>query len=144
MPVGIDAESERLIGLGVICSERTTIVTQERGTMRSTNVETHIGRIPPVETMAVDTTLELCVLNQRTLVERGQVAFIDAHFAPNLVARLDETIAEPIVDAVGTDEDVEGTIGVPAVFIFGRNGDAERVTAILSEQGVPVVQIEVD
>ena len=33
---------------------------------------------------------------------------------------------------------------MPTVVILGRNGNGERVATILSEQSVPVVQVEVD
>jgi hypothetical protein len=33
-------------------------------------MKVHIGRVAAVEAVAVDAALELCVLNQRSLVER--------------------------------------------------------------------------
>ena len=119
------------------------IVAQQGGTMGTTDMKAHVGRIAAVEAMAVDTTLELRVLNQWTLVERGEVTFINAHLAPHLVARLNETVADAVVDAVRRDIDGERLIGVPAVVIFGRDGDAERVASVLCKQYVPVVNIEV-
>ena len=107
-------------------------------------MKAHISRITTIETVAVDAAFELCVLYQRTLVERGKVALIDAHLAPHLIAWRDETIAETVVNAVWADIDRERTIGVPTIVIFGRNGDAERVPGVLSKQRMPVVDIEVN
>ena len=69
MPVGIDTEAERLVGLGVVSYDRTIVVTQQGGSMRPTDMKAHVGRVASVEAMAVGATFELCVLNQRTLVE---------------------------------------------------------------------------
>ena len=68
----------------------------------------------------------------------------DAHLAPHLVARLDQTVAEAIVDAVGTDVDGERFISMPAVLVLRRDNDAERIPAVLSEQSVPLVKVEID
>ena len=112
--------------------------------MRATDMKAHISRITTIETVAVDAAFELCVLYQRTLVERGEVTFIDAHLAPNLVARRNETIAETVVNAVWADIDRERTIGVPAIVILGRNSHAERVARILSKQLMPVINIKIN
>ena len=144
MPVGIDTESERLIGLGIVGIERAIIVAQQGGTMRTTDVQAHIGRIAPIEAMAVDTPLELCILNQGTFVERREIAFVDAHFAPHLIAWRNQTVTDAVVDAVRTHIDGERLISMPTVFIFGGDRDAERVARILSEQSVPVVKVEID
>ena len=79
MPVGIDAETERPVRLGVVGSEGASSMTQQRGTVRSAYVQAHVVRISPVEAVAVDTSLELRVLYQRTLVEGGEVALVDSH-----------------------------------------------------------------
>ena len=142
MPVGIDAKTEGLVGFGFVSVERTiltfdlgplTIMSQQGGTMRATDVEAHVGGVAAVETVAVDAALELGIFNQRTLVERREVAFVDTHFAPYLVARCYQAVAETVVDTVGADVEDEGTVGVPAVVVFGGNGDGERVAWILSE-----------
>ena len=119
MPVGIDTETERLGGFGVVGNERTVVVSQQGGTMGATNMQAHIGRIAPIEAVAVDAPLELRILNQRTLVERGKVTLVDTHLAPYLVARGDETVADAVVDAIRTHVDGERTIGVPTISIFG-------------------------
>ena len=107
-------------------------------------METHISRISAIEAMAVHTALKLCILYQRTLVERGEVAFVDAHLAPNLIAWCDETIAETVVDTVRTDIDSKRTIGMPAIIILGRNSHAERVPLVLSKQLMPVINIKIN
>ena len=111
--------------------------------MRPTDMKAHISRVAAVETMAVDAALKLRILNQRTLFERREIAFVDAHLAPHLVARLNQAVADAIIDAVRTDVDGEGAIGVPAIFILGRDGHAERVATVLPEQGMPVSKVEV-
>ena len=93
--------------------------------------------------MAVDASLKLSVLYQGTLAERRQVALVDAHFAPHLIAWLYQAVADAVVDAVGADNDVERTIGVPTVFIFCGDGDGKLVATIVVKQFVPVVNIEV-
>ena len=69
MPVWIDAKAESLVGLSVVSGDRAIVLAQQSGTMRSTDMKTHVSRVTTVEAMAVDTSLELCVLNQRTLIE---------------------------------------------------------------------------
>ena len=144
MPVGIDAQAERLVGLGVVGSHGTIVLAQQCGTVRATDMQAHVLGVATVEAVAVDTALELGVLNQRTLIERGQVAFVNAHLAPYLVAGLNQTVADTVVDAVSTDVDGERAIGMPAVVILGRNDDAEGIPAVLTEQCMPVVDVEVD
>ena len=143
MPVGIDTEAERLIGLGVVGSKGPAILAQQRGAMRAADMQAHVGRVAAVEAVAVDAALKLCVLNQCTLIKRGEVALVDAHLAPHLIARLYQTVADAVVDTVSTDVDRKRTIGVPAVFISGRDGDAERVPGVLGKQPMPLVYIEV-
>ena len=133
MPVGIDTEAECLVGLGVVSGDRSIVLSQQCGAMRSSDVKAHIRWVSPVEAVAVDATLELCVLNQRPLVEGGEVAFVNAHLAPYLVARLDQAVADAVVDAVGADVHRERAIGVPSIGILGRNGDGERVSRVLGE-----------
>ena len=125
MPVGIHAESESLIGLGVVSSQLTIIMAQQCGAMRSSDMQTHVGRIATVEAMTVNTSLKLGVLYQCTLIERGKVTLIYAHLAPYLVARSYKTVAETIVDAVGTDIDRERLVCMPTVFISCRNGNTK-------------------
>ena len=120
------------------------VVAQQGGTVRTTDVQAHVGRVATIEAVAVDAALELCILYQRTLVERGEVAFINPHLAPYLVAWRNETVAETVIDTVRTDVDGERSIGMPAIVKLGRNGHAERVATILIKQGVPVVKVEVN
>ena len=101
--------------------------------MRATDVEAHVGGVAAVEAVAVDAALELGIFNQRTLVERREVAFVDTHFAPYLVARCYQAVAETVVDTVGADVEDEGTVGVPAVVVFGGNGDGERVAGVIAK-----------
>ena len=54
--------------------------------MWATDMQAHIGRVAAIEAMAVDTALKLRILNQSTLIKRGEVAFVNAHFAPHLIA----------------------------------------------------------
>jgi hypothetical protein len=103
MPVWIDAKAESLVGLSVVSGDRAIVLAQQRGTMRSTDMKTHVSRVTTIEAMAVDTSLELCVLNQSSLIERGEVAFINAHLTPHLVTRLYKTITDAVVNAVRTD-----------------------------------------
>ena len=93
--------------------------------------------------MAVDATLELCVLDERCLLEIRQVALINAHLAPYLITRFDEAIAQAVVDAIGTDIEVEGLVGVPPVGKLGRNRNCERIARIGSHKPVPIVDVEV-
>ena len=111
--------------------------------MRATDMKAHIGRIATIEAMAVDTTLELCILDQRTLIERGEVALVNTHLTPHLVAWLDQTVAEAVVDAVRTDVDRERAIGVPPVIELGRDSHTDRVATVLCEQRLPVVNVEI-
>ena len=108
MPIGIDTESKSLVGLGVVSGDRTKALTQQRGTMWATDVKAHVGRVAAIEAMAVDATLELCVLNQRALIKRREVSFVNAHFAPHLVTWLYKTVADAVVDAVRADINREG------------------------------------
>ena len=101
--------------------------------MRATDMQTHVGGVTAVEAVAVDAAVELGVFNECALVERAEVAFVDAHLAPDLVTRCNEAVAEAVVDAVGADVEGEGTVGVPAVVVFGRDGDGERVAAIIAK-----------
>ena len=125
VPVGIDAETERPVRLRVIGGHGTVILSQQRGTVRSSDMQAHVLRIGAVETVAVDAALKLGVLDQRTLLEAGQVTLVDAHLAPHLVAGLDQTVAEAVVDAVGTDIDGERFVSMPAVLILRRDNDGE-------------------
>ena len=125
MPGGIDAETDGLICLGIVGGEGTAVMAQQRGTVRAADVEAHVGRVAAVEAVAVAASLKLRIFYQRTLLERGQVALIDAHLAPHLIAWLNKTIAETIVDTVRTDMDGERLVGMPAIVIFGRNSHAE-------------------
>ena len=106
-------------------------------------MQAHVLRIGAVETVAVDAALKLGVIDQRTLLEAGQVTLVDAHLAPHLVAGLDQTVAEAVVDAVGTDIDGERFVCMPAVLILRRDDDRERIPAVLSKQRMPFVNIEV-
>ena len=81
-------------------------------------MQAHICRVATIEAVAVDATLELRILNQGTLIERGEVTFVNAHLTPHLVAWRDETVAETIVDTVGTHKDREGAIGVPTIVML--------------------------
>ena len=119
-------------------------MSQQGGTVGASDVEAHVGRVATVEAVAVDATLELGVFDERAFIERREVAFVDAHLAPHLVAGFDEAVAEAVVDAVGADVEDERTIGVPAVIVFGRDGDGERVATGVGEQCVPVVKVEID
>ena len=143
MPVGIDAEAQSLVGLGVIGGDRAVVFAQQGGTMLAAYVETHIGGIAAIEAMTIDATFELGILNQRPLIERGEIAFVDAHLAPHFIAWLNQTVAEAIVDAVRADVDGEWLVGVPAVIVLGRDCDAERVARVGVKQGVPVIKVEV-
>ena len=144
MPVRIDAETERLWGFGVVGCDGTVSFCEQGGSVFAADMKAHGGRVSSIEAVAVDAALELCVLNEWTLVERRQVALVDAHLAPHLMAGGYETVAEAVVDTVGADEEGDGVIGVPTIFVAGRNGDAERVSTVLVEQLVPVVKVEVD
>ena len=143
VPVGIDTETEGLVGLSVVGGDGSVVLPQQRGTVRSADMQAHVLGIGAVEAVAVDAALELGVLDQRPLLEGGQVALVDAHLAPHLIAGLYQAVAEAVVDAVGTDIDGKRTVGMPAVFVFRRNHNAERVPAVLGEQLVPLVDIEV-
>ena len=44
-------------------------MSQQGGTMRATDMQTHVGGVTAVEAVAVDATLELGVFNECTLVE---------------------------------------------------------------------------
>ena len=101
--------------------------------MRATDMQAHVSGVAAVEAVAVDAALELSIVDQRTLVERGEVAFVDTHLAPYLVTRCYQTVAEAVVDAVGTDVESKRTVGVPTVVVFGGNGDGERVAAIIAK-----------
>ena len=142
MPVGIDTEAEGLVGLGVVGSQ-TSLVEQQGRSMRTTDVKTHARRVGAIETVTVDTTLELRILDERCLLEIREVALVDAHLAPYLVARFDKAIAQAVVDAIGADIEVKRPIGVPPVGKLGRNCNSERIACILRHELVPVVDIEV-
>ena len=101
--------------------------------MRTSDVQTHVGRIAAIEAVAVDAALKLGILYQRTLIERGKVALVDTHLTPDFVAWRDESVAQAIVDAIGADIKRERAISVPSIVEFGRDGDAERVATILTE-----------
>ena len=103
MPIRIDTEAERLIGLGVISNKRAIVMTQECGTMQTTDMQTHISRITTVEAVAIHTSLELCVLYQRTFLKRGEIAFVDTHLAPHLIAWRNQTVADTVIDTVRAD-----------------------------------------
>ena len=106
-------------------------------------MQAHIGRVATIKTMAVGATFKLCVFNECTLVKRGEVAFVNAHLAPHLIAWLNQTVTETIIDAVWTHVDREGAIGMPTVIKFGRNSNTQRVATILTKQGMPVIKVEI-
>ena len=114
MPERIDAEAEGLVGLGIVGRE-TTFVKQQGCSMRSSDVKTHTCRVATIETMAVDPPFELRIFDEWRLLEVREVTLIDAHLAPHLIARLDETIAQTVVDAVGADIEIKRLIGMPPV-----------------------------
>ena len=124
MPIGIDTEAKGFVSLGIIGGE-TSLVEQQGGTMRSTDVQTHARRVATIEAVAIDATLELRILDERCLLEGGEVALVDAHLAPHFVAWLDETIAQAVVDAVGAHIKVEWLVSMPTIGKLGRNGDIE-------------------
>ena len=107
-------------------------------------MQAHIGRIAAIEAMAIHTTLELRVLNQRTFIKRGEVAFVNTHLAPHLVAWLNQTVADAVVDAVRADVNRKRTVGVPTIGKLGGNGYTERVSTILTEQFMPIINVEVN
>ena len=141
MPIGIDTEAKGFVSLGIIGGE-TSLVEQQGGTMRSTDVQTHARRVATIEAVAVDATLELSILDERRLLEGGEVALVDAHLAPHFVAWLDETIAQAVVDAVGAHIKVEWLVSMPTIGELGRNGDVERFAYILRHELVPTVDVE--
>ena len=93
--------------------------------------------------MAVDTSFKLRVLYQGTFVEGRQVALVDTHLAPHLVAWLYKAVTDAIVDTVIADEDGERTIGVPTIFIFCGNSNSKFFTSVIIQDLMPVVNIEV-
>ncbi len=100
MPIGINTEAESLIGVGVVSSDCAIVVAQQSGTVLSTDVKAHVGWISTIEAVAIDTSLKLGVLNQSMFVERRKITLIYTHLAPYFIARLNESIAEAVVDAV--------------------------------------------
>ena len=144
MPVGIDTQAKRLICLSIVCSHRTITLTQQSGTVFASDMQAHIVRIAAVEAMAVDAPLELSILDECPFIKRGEVALVDAHFAPDLVTWRNQTIANTVVDAVRTNKDWKRAICMPSIVIFGGNSHAERVSTILSQQLMPVVKVEID
>ena len=112
--------------------------------MGTTDMEDILVGIGMVGGMAVDAlTTDSRIFQKDFLGEGGEIALVDAHLAPHLVARSYATIGDSEVDAVGTDIEREGAVGMPAVGILGRNADAERVANRLSYQLVPVVEVEI-
>ena len=119
MPVRINAEAERLRGLSVVGGDGAIGLTQQGSTMLATDMKAHVGGVATVKAMAVDAAFELCVLNQRALVERGKVTLVDTHLTPHLMARRDESVAKAIVDAIRADIKRERAISVPSIVILG-------------------------
>jgi hypothetical protein len=114
------------------------------GTIGTTDVEDILVWQGAVGGMAVDAlTTNSRILQEDLLVEVREVALVEAHLAPHLIARSYATIGDGEVYAVSTDIEREGAVGMPAVGILGRNADAERVANRLSYQLVPVVEVEI-
>ena len=88
-------------------------MTDERSSMVASDVKAHIAGISLQITVTIDTTTELGVLDECSFLAIGETGFVDAHLSVGLVARLDETIGDAIVDAVATDVDAERSITAP-------------------------------
>ena len=143
MPIGIDHCSAEEVALSL---EQlvVAVVMKDCGTMGTTDMENILVGIGMVGGMAVDAlTTDSRIFQKDFLGEGGEIALVDAHLAPHLVARSYATIGDSEVDAVGTDIEREGAVGMPAVGILGRDADAERVANRLSYQLVPVVEVEI-
>ena len=63
MPVGIDAEAERLRSLGVVGSDRAIFITQQSRTVFAADMKAHISGVATVEAMTVDAAFKLCILD---------------------------------------------------------------------------------
>ena len=63
MPIGIDAETERLRSLGVVGSDRTILLTQQSRTVFAADMKAHISRVASVEAMTVDAAFKLRILD---------------------------------------------------------------------------------
>ena len=59
----IDTKAKRLIGFGIVSCYWAIVLTKQCGTMWATNMKAHICRITSIETMAVNTPLELRILD---------------------------------------------------------------------------------
>ena len=143
VPIGIDHRSAEKVTLG---HEHfiAAVVMNDCGTIGTTDVEDILVWQGAVGGMAVDAlTINSRILQEDLLVEVREVALVEAHLAPHLIARSYATIGDGEVYAVSTDIEREGAVGMPAVGILGRDADAERVASRLSKQLVPVVKIEI-
>ena len=102
MPIGIDAEAQCLLGLGVI-GLHLAILTgmgNQRSTMIATYMKAHIARIALQIAVTVDTATELRVFDQGTFTAVGEPRLVDAHLGIGLVSWFDETIGDEWVDLV--------------------------------------------
>ena len=132
MPVGIDAESERGIGLGVVGRQFATPL-EERGAVLAADVQGEGRRVVPVGGMAVHAAVKLRVFQQSPLPERSQFAFVNAHETVHLITGLEQPVGKSVVDGIRRDEDAERLEGPPLPVKPAGNGH---------RQGVPDAPLE--
>ena len=127
VPVGIDAESERGVGLRVV-GGHFTVHLQQRGAVVAADVEAEGVRIAAVVGMAVHAAVELGVLQQAPFLEGSKLPFVNAHVAIDLIARGDQAVVEAVVDRVRRDEDPETVKRFPGAVNAAGHLHAEGVT----------------
>ena len=132
MPIGIDAESERGIGLGIVGGQ-FAVPLEERSAVLAADVQGEGRRVVTVGGMAVHAAVELRVLQQGPLPEGSQLAFVNAHVAINLIAGLEQPVGESIVDRIRRHEDAKRLEGPPLSVKSAGNGH---------RQGIPDAPLE--
>ena len=136
MPVGIDAESERGVGLRVV-GGHFTVHLQQRGAVVAADVEAEGIRIAAVVGVAVHAAVELGVLQQAPFLEGSKLPFVNAHVAVNLIAGGDQAVVEAVVDRVRRDEDPERVERFPSAVDAAGHLHAEGVADAPFQQRLP-------
>ena len=144
MPVGIDHGTAQQFVLG-LQPFALAVLLNHGGAVVATHVEDKLVGVGAVGGVAVEAgSGSLGVLNDGLFGEVGEVALVEPHVAVHLIARCDASVGEaPFVEGIGADCHGEVLILRPLSVSLHAGGERELRTAVLLQQRVPVVDVEV-
>ena len=144
IPAGIDEGGEGMVGLRVELLDFVATDEVSPGVLLA-HVEEHRAGIAVAEGMAVHAVVvRLAVLDDGGLRERGQVALVNAHRAPVLVAGRDEAVGQVRVNLLVGDVERERGVLDPLPVFAGEHLDGNVLPLGVGQQFMPSLELRAE